>query len=120
MCNPSRDAVKDRYHAVMRSGSAILSRMTVVFVLLSLGLVLVVAIPQPVEVAVAVAVALSVALLAAAFLRPDLLALPLVAGSGPPADERRLRGSFRRQTHPATAGRPMPRAPGPLAEAQPT
>lgn len=31
---------------------------------------------------------------------------------GPPAEERRLRGSFRRQTQPDTAGRPMPRAPG--------
>lgn len=104
----------------MRSGSVIISRLTVAFVMLSLGLVLVVAIPQPVEVAVAVAVALSTALLAAAFLRPDLLAAPIVAGSGPPADESRLRGSFRRQTHPATPGRPMPRAPGPLAEAQPS
>jgi hypothetical protein len=103
----------------MRSGSVIMSRLTVAFLVLSLGLVLVVAIPQPVEVAVAVAIALSLALLAATFLRPDLLAVPLVAGSGPPADERRLRGSFRRQTHPATPGRPMSRAPGPLAEAQP-
>ncbi|MCZ4521123.1 DUF6412 domain-containing protein [Rhodococcus ruber] len=28
------------------------------------------------------------------------------------ADGRRLRGSFRRQEHPDTPGRPMPRAPG--------
>ncbi|CCQ17205.1 putative membrane protein [Rhodococcus sp. AW25M09] len=28
------------------------------------------------------------------------------------ADGRRLRGSYRRQEHPATPGRPMPRAPG--------
>ncbi|MGV8874781.1 MAG: DUF6412 domain-containing protein [Rhodococcus sp. (in: high G+C Gram-positive bacteria)] len=33
---------------------------------------------------------------------------------GGPADGRRLRGSFRRQEHPDTPGRPMPRAPGPV------
>lgn len=36
---------------------------------------------------------------------------------GPTAEERRLRGSFRRHSHPDTAGRPRPRAPGPVAGA---
>ncbi|MFF3229070.1 DUF6412 domain-containing protein [Nocardia suismassiliense] len=36
---------------------------------------------------------------------------------GPTADERRLHGSFRRHSHPDTAGRPRPRAPGVLAGA---
>lgn len=30
----------------------------------------------------------------------------------PPAEERRLRGGFRRQYRPDAPGRPMPRAPG--------
>ncbi|WP_338893130.1 DUF6412 domain-containing protein [Rhodococcus sovatensis] len=30
----------------------------------------------------------------------------------PPAEERRLRGGFRRQHRPDAPGRPMPRAPG--------
>ncbi|MBY6538772.1 hypothetical protein HQ325_08825 [Rhodococcus sp. BP-349] len=104
----------------MRSGSVILGRLTVALMMLALGLVLVVVIPQPVEVAVAVTLAVSAVLLAAAVLRPDLAVMRPATGSGPPADERRLRGSFRRQTHPATPGRPMPRAPGALAEAQPS
>lgn len=32
----------------------------------------------------------------------------------PPAEERRLRGGFRRQHRPDSPGRPMPRAPGPV------
>nr|WP_296779878.1 DUF6412 domain-containing protein [Rhodococcus sp. (in: high G+C Gram-positive bacteria)] len=31
---------------------------------------------------------------------------------GPPAEDRRLRGNFRRQHRPDSPGRPMPRAPG--------
>lgn len=31
-----------------------------------------------------------------------------------PAEERRLRGGFRRQHRPDSPGRPMPRAPGPV------
>ena len=31
---------------------------------------------------------------------------------GPTSEERRLRGGFRRHSHPDTAGRPRPRAPG--------
>ena len=42
------------------------------------------------------------------------LHLNVLGGSGPAgavgSDERR-RGSFRRQSHPATPGRPLPRAP---------
>ena len=34
---------------------------------------------------------------------------------GPTAEEQRLRGTFRRQSHPDAAGRPRPRAPGPRA-----
>ncbi|MBY6684005.1 hypothetical protein HQ305_06710 [Rhodococcus sp. BP-149] len=102
----------------MRSGSVHLSRLTVALMMLSLGLVLIVAMPQPIEVAVAVAVTVSAALIAVVFLRPGPL-IDVASAGGPPADERRLRGSFRRQSHPATPGRPMPRAPGALAEAQP-
>ncbi len=36
---------------------------------------------------------------------------------GPTVEEQRLRGAFRRQSHPDTAGRPRPRAPGPGAGA---
>lgn len=32
--------------------------------------------------------------------------------SCPPAEDRRLRGNFRRQHRPDSPGRPMPRAPG--------
>lgn len=36
-----------------------------------------------------------------------------IAGSGPPDEEKRLRGAFRRQSFPDTPGRPRrPRAPG--------
>lgn len=38
-------------------------------------------------------------------------------GHGPTEQQRRLRGSFRRQQRPDEAGRPMPRAPGALAGA---
>lgn len=38
-------------------------------------------------------------------------------GHGPGDQQRRLRGSFRRQQRPDEAGRPMPRAPGVLAGA---
>ncbi|BDB61507.1 MULTISPECIES: DUF6412 domain-containing protein [Rhodococcus] len=31
---------------------------------------------------------------------------------GPTSEERRLRGGFRRHSHPDTAGRPRPRSPG--------
>lgn len=33
---------------------------------------------------------------------------------GPTAEEQRLRGAFRRHSHPDAAGRPRPRAPGPV------
>jgi hypothetical protein len=36
---------------------------------------------------------------------------------GPTREEQRLRGAFRRHSHPDTPGRPRPRAPGPLAGA---
>lgn len=38
--------------------------------------------------------------------------LPTCTGD---TDDRRRRGSFRRQEHPDTPGRPMPRAPGPVS-----
>ncbi|MEV0946106.1 DUF6412 domain-containing protein [Rhodococcus sp. NPDC049939] len=45
----------------------------------------------------------------------NLLAEPV---SGPPAEERRLRGAFRRQSAPNTPGRPRrPRAPGQVSTA---
>lgn len=37
--------------------------------------------------------------------------------SGPTAEERHLRGSFRRQHRPDAPGRPQPRAPGALVGA---
>lgn len=36
---------------------------------------------------------------------------------GPTSEEKRLRGAFRRHSHPDTPGRPRPRAPGPRAGA---
>lgn len=39
---------------------------------------------------------------------------------GPTNEEKRLRGAFRRHSHPAAPGRPRPRAPGPLAGAAST
>lgn len=36
---------------------------------------------------------------------------------GPTADEQRLRGAFRRHSHPDAPGRSRPRAPGPRAGA---
>ncbi len=104
----------------MRTARQISERLTVAMLVLSTTLTLIVAMPQPIEVAVAVAVTISVALLAAAFLRPESFVARVESANGPPADERRLRGSFRRQSHPATPGRPMPRAPGALAGAQPS
>ena len=42
----------------------------------------------------------------------DLGAVAPQSTSADVEDGRRLRGSFRRQEHPHTPGRPMPRAPG--------
>jgi Family of unknown function (DUF6412) len=39
---------------------------------------------------------------------------------GPTAEEQRLRGAFRRHSHPDTPGRPRSRAPGPFAGAVPS
>lgn len=36
---------------------------------------------------------------------------------GPTDEEQRLRGAFRRHSHPDTPGRPRPRSPGPCAGA---
>ncbi|MFI8567890.1 DUF6412 domain-containing protein [Rhodococcus sp. NPDC078407] len=56
------------------------------------------------------------ALVAASLLTLGATVDPAATASlGPTADDtddRRLRGSFRRQEHPDTPGRPMPRAPG--------
>lgn len=41
-----------------------------------------------------------------------LPSLHLQTSHGPAPDERRLRGSFRRNRRPDTPGRPRPRAPG--------
>lgn len=38
---------------------------------------------------------------------------------GPTSEEKRLRGAFRRHSHPDTPGRPLPRAPGPYAGTAP-
>ena len=55
-----------------------------------------------------------VVLVAAALLHgTGVVPLARTAGHrGPDGDERQLRGAFRRQTSPDTAGRPRPRAPG--------
>lgn len=46
------------------------------------------------------------------------LRIPVTAASGPPSEEQRLRGAFRRQSAPDTPGRPrLPRAPGPVPAA---
>ncbi|MEU4316398.1 DUF6412 domain-containing protein [Nocardia sp. NPDC024068] len=42
----------------------------------------------------------------------------ITASAGPPREEKRLRGAFRRQSAPDTPGRPrLPRAPGPVQAA---
>ncbi|MEH6794449.1 MAG: DUF6412 domain-containing protein [Rhodococcus sp. (in: high G+C Gram-positive bacteria)] len=43
--------------------------------------------------------------------------LRLLPNVGPTAEERHLRGSFRRQHRPDAPGRPQPRAPGALVGA---
>ncbi|MDI9897171.1 DUF6412 domain-containing protein [Rhodococcus sp. IEGM 1381] len=43
--------------------------------------------------------------------------LGLLPNIGPTAEERHLRGSFRRQDRPDAPGRPQPRAPGALVGA---
>lgn len=55
-----------------------------------------------------------VVLVAAALLHgTGVVPLARSAGhGGPDGDERQLRGAFRRQSSPDTAGRPRPRAPG--------
>ncbi|MGB3770858.1 MAG: DUF6412 domain-containing protein [Rhodococcus sp. (in: high G+C Gram-positive bacteria)] len=68
----------------------------------------------------AIVIVLSAALIVAALTsRLGLLRAFVPRQHGSTDDEQRLRGSFRRQSHPDTAGRPMPRAPGALAGAQP-
>lgn len=81
----------------------------IVYVVLSLG-----SVPLTVDLPVlALAATVSGAVVALiAMSRPLLFPALTAPSNGPPAEERRLRGSFRRQTHPDTAGRPMPRAPG--------
>ncbi|KAA0928195.1 DUF6412 domain-containing protein [Rhodococcus sp. IEGM 1370] len=50
--------------------------------------------------------------------RVDMPALlRLLPNAGPAAEERHLRGSFRRQHRPDAPGRPQPRAPGALVGA---
>ena len=59
----------------------------------------------------ALAVAALVAVLVSAAVRYGSSSTLTVSPGVPARDERCRRGAFRRQTHPRTPGRPLPRAP---------
>ncbi|MGH3321154.1 MAG: DUF6412 domain-containing protein [Streptosporangiaceae bacterium] len=83
--------------------------------LLSLAVaVLVVDVPMTSGNAALLGVVLAVVLVATALhvCRGRTAGTLVVAVSRPEADERCLRGAFRRQSRPDTPGRPRPRAPG--------
>ena len=70
----------------------------------------------PVDLALVLVAALAVSMLLTR--RVDVLTLlRRLSNVGPTAEERHLRGAFRRQHRPDAPGRPQPRAPGTLVGA---